>query len=439
MDPVLLGILGIVALILCMATGMPICIAMFTVGGLGMVYVNGLPGLYAQAQITAFNWSYNFTIAVVPLFILMGYIFAESGAAEDMFRAARMWLGRIPGGLGMATCLAAAGFGACSASAFAAIILFNRIALPEMLKAGYSKRLATGLITVAGTLAALIPPSIFIIFVGMLTGESIGKLLLAAFIPGFLAAFLYAMVTWGLCTIGKWGPASRESFTWKQKFVSLKGIWGIVFIMAVIIGGIYGGVFSPTEAGALGCFGALVVSLINRKMTFKAFRDGTMSAASAIGMVFALLIGAILFSRFLTVCGFVQALGVWLLGMGLSGLGVMLIFMLMYFILGLFMDAGAMIIMTVPFVYPTLIGFGFNGTLIGILMVMMCLIAVVTPPMALCLYMAQQTAQQVDPSITLSDVIIGTVPYLVTEIGLVILLIFVPQIALFLPNTMMGQ
>jgi len=436
MDPILAGILGIILLVILVVLGMPIAFALFSVGSLGLLIWMGPAAMYSQISTVAFGWTYNFGLAVMPLFILMGSLMDIAGFVNELFTAVKAWAGRLPGGLAIATMIANAFFGAVSASSLAAAALFTRVALPEMLKNGYSKRLSVGSITAGACLAQMIPPSMTLVMMGIIAGESIGQLLMGGFIPGILTAVVYIIVILILCTVNpKLGPPENIRYTFKEKVVATKGVYSILLIAILIIAGIYLGWFTPTEAGAIGAFAALLIVIFRRKLTRENSWKALVETGSTIAMVFILIIGGVLFSRFLVISNFTSTLVEMVTSSGLPPLGFVALSMLMFLFLGTILDPGSMMIVTIPLLWPIIEALGLNPIWYGILINKMIEIAMITPPVALVLYTVKGAAGNL---VSLNDVIMGILPFIATNIVVLALLIFIPEITLYLPMTMKG-
>lgn len=436
MDPLLLGGVAFAIVLALVMVGLPIAFTLFTVGILGLLIKVGASGMYAQLAMVTYSWTFNFTLAVLPLFIFMGYLVSASGISEDVFVTFRLWLGRLPGGLAVATTLANAAFGATSGSSIAAASVFMKVAYPEMLRYGYDKRMAAGCILVAGLLAILIPPSTLLVLIGFLSDESIGKLLLAGFFPGIVTALVLCAISIALSIVNpKYGPPMREKVSWKDRIISLKNTWGFLLIVAIIVLGIYMGIFTPTEAAAVGVMGAALICLVRKKLTYRVVKNAVFGSGHTTSMVFTVLIGSILYSRFLVVSGFTQRVGTIVGGLDIPPMLMLVVLFGMYLFLGVVMETGPMTIITVPFVWPIIYAVGFNPIWFAILLVMMGEIAAISPPLGVIMYVVKALG---GAGLSMRDVIFGEIPYLIGELIAVALIVIFPVIALWLPNRAFG-
>ncbi|MBA7537554.1 C4-dicarboxylate TRAP transporter large permease protein DctM [subsurface metagenome] len=379
MSPLVIFSIGMVAFLLLAFWGMPIAFAFASVGFVGIFLIKGIgPGLSVLGA-APWQWASQAGLIVVPLFVLMGQFAFHSGISRDLYVASYKWIGRLPGGLALSTNLACTGFAACTGSSLASGATMGTIAYPEMIRFNYSPRLATGCIASGGTLGILIPPSIVFIIYGFLTTQPIGTLFIAGIFPGLLLSGLFAAVILVMCIRNpKLGPRG-ESFSWRERFASLTGVWGMLLLFVLVIGGLYLGVFAPCEAGAVGAFGAFVIALTRRTkvpMLFTALKDSLRLTC----MILTITIGAMIFGVFLSVSGVPSMLAAWIAELPFPPYVILLFILLMYIPLGMVMDALAMVLLTVPIVYPIVIGLGFDPIWFGVLIVIVFEMALITPP-----------------------------------------------------------
>jgi len=395
LDPALLGVLSFIAFIALLILGLPIGMAMALMGFCGIWMMKGSTvALNALFQLP-FSAISSWLLSVIPMFILMGYIAFYAGFTRDAYDAAYKWVGRFPGGLAIATLIGAALFGACSGSSVAATAALGKVALPEMERYHYDRRLAAGTVAMGGTLDALIPPSILLVLYGVITEESIAKLLIAGILPGILSMVCFILLVIFRVLLRPELAPRGEKFSWKERFLSLKGTIGIGIIFVAIIGGLYTGIFTPTEAGAVGAFACLILSLVMRRMEWMNFQKVVYDSLKVFSSIFLII--------------------------------------LVYLILGCFMDALGLLFLTVPFIFPAVVALGFNPIWFGIIVVKMLEIGLITPPVGIQAYVLKSVA----PNISLSDIFRGFLPFFLVDLFIVIgLLTLFPQIVTFLPSMM---
>ncbi len=423
-----------VLLFVALAAGVHIGVALGLGGLLGMYLAIGPDAALGQIATIPFSTTNSFTLAVIPLFILMGSLATQAALTTDLYRAAYNWLGRLPGGLAMATTLASAAFGAACGSTVVNAAVFTRIALPEMTRFGYDKRLSAGCVAASGTLASLIPPSILMVVYAVITEQSVGKLLIAGFLPGVLSAAIYMLGIYVRARRNpELAPLSKIHITWKARFRSLYGVWGIVFLFLLVIGGIYGGLFTPTYAGAVGAFGAFLIVLGKRRLTRRTLLETFKDAGVTTSVIFIIVIGGILFARFLTYTGLVASISEVLLSLALDPYLYLLSFAAIYIILGMLIDPIAIMVMTLPVMFPIMVGAGFDPIWLGVISIKLAEISLITPPVGLNVYVVRSSSPI---PLTLEDVFAGIMPFLLLDFITLGLLIAFPQIVLVLPNLM---
>ena len=434
LDSGVTGAIVVVLLFGMLASGVHIGVALGLCGVAGTFLAIGPDAALAQIATIPFSTTNSFTLAVIPLFILMGALATQAGLTGDLYRAANSWLGRLPGGLAMATTLASAAFGAASGSTVVNAAVFTKMALPEMTAFGYDKRLSAGCIAASGTLASLIPPSILMVVYAILTEQSIAFLLIAGLVPGLLSAAMYMA---GIYVIAKkrpdLAPRGVKEVTWPDRFRSLKGVWGIVALFTLVIGGIYAGYFVPTYAGAVGAFGAFMIVLakgrLTRKTTIETFKDAGVTTS----VIFIIVIGGIIFARYLTYTGVVADITDALLALELNKYAYLLAFALIYFVLGMLIDPIAIMVITLPVMFPILTGAGFDPIWLGVIAIKLAEISLVTPPVGLNVYVVRSASPI---PLKLEEVFAGVTPFIVIDIATLLLLIFLPEITLTLPELM---
>ncbi len=433
LDPLLTGIIGMGALMLMVFLGVRVYIAATIVGMLGIVSIIGWDAGTGIVGTIPHSKSTLYSLSVLPMFILIGYLAFHAGITTAAFDAAKKWIGWVPGGLAVASVFAAAGFAAVSGASTATAAVFSRVAIPEMLAAGYDKRLAAGVVAAGGTLASLIPPSAILVIYAIIVEQSVGALLLAGFIPGIVSAFIYAFIIMGRATVNpKLGPPVR-GFTMTERFKSLPGTLPIVAVIGIIFSAIYGGWATPTEAGALGAFVVLILAFIHGMRT-KQLKDALFETAKLSVMIFSIIWGVLVFVRFLGFSGLPEAFAEWILGLPFPPTVIIVLILCGYAILGMFMDAIGMLLLTLPVVYPAVIGLGYDPIWFGIIVVKMVEICLITPPIGLNCYVVNG----VRPDIPLADVFRGIGPFFVADILTVALFIAFPSLILWLPQAMLN-
>jgi C4-dicarboxylate transporter DctM subunit len=426
------AIIGFVALFAMMLLRVPIGMAMGLVGVTGFGYiVGGVPALKMVGQ-TSMRTVTDYTFGVIPMFLLMGAFVSNSGMSRELFRAANGFLGHLRGGLGIATIAACGGFAAISGSSVATAATFSTVAYPEMRRYGYPQSFATGVIAAGGTLGAMLPPSTVLAVYGIITEQDIGKLFIAGVLPGILAAAMYI----GTVTIiGFVRPdflPRAPRFSWKERLEGLRNIWATLLLFVFVIGGLYGGLFTPTEAGGMGAGGAFVIGVLRGRLNRAEIRRSLLQATRTAAAVFTVLIGALLFGYFLTVTQTPQKVTEFLTSLGVGRYGVLALIMLMYLVLGCLMDSLAMVILTVPIIFPVITHLGFNPIWFGIIIVMTVELGLIHPPVGMIVFVIKSVVQDVK----FTTIFKGVLPFIITDLIRLIILIAFPMIALWLPSRM---
>lgn len=431
------GLLGFVVLLALIGLRVPIAFGLTLVGLVGLLVLSGTEATFALLASQMYSSVANNTLSAVPLFLLMGYFAFHAGLTRACFDTARVWLAGLPGGLAIASVAGCALFGACAGSGVAAAGAMGRVSIPEMLRYGYDRKLACGSIAAAATLAVLIPPSIVMVVYAILTEVSIGRLLMAGYLPGVLSALiLMAMIYWRVRRNPALAPAVPEKYNWSQRFASLKNIWGITVLILLVLGGIYSGFVTATEASALGAAGAFFLMITAKQLTRATFKDSMLETARTTGMIFLLLVGASIFTGFMAISGVPQKLAEVIVEMNLGVGGVLFIVCLAYIFLGCFLDSISMMLLTLPVLLPVLKTLDINMIWFGIIIVKLVEIGCITPPFGITVYVVKGV---VGNSIPLEDVFRGIWWFLAMEILTLLILIAFPVISTILPDTMLGK
>ena len=428
----LVAILGFAVLFVLMLLRVPVGMAMGLVGVSGFAYlVNGEAALKIVGH-TSMRTVTDYTFGVIPMFLLMGAFVSNSGMSRELFRAANAFVGHFKGGLGIATVAACAGFAAISGSSVATAATFATVAYPEMRRYNYPQSFATGVIAAGGTLGAMLPPSTVLAVYGIITEQDIGKLFIAGIIPGLLAA---AMDMLTIVIIGHLRPQflpSAPRHSWQERFAGLRGVWAMLVLFVFVIGGLYGGLFTPTEAGGMGAIGALIIGVARGRLGRVEIRRSLLQAVRTAAAVLTVLIGALLFGYFLTVTQTPQKVTALLTGLGVGRYVVLALIMLMYLVLGCLMDALAMIILTIPIIFPVITRLGFDPIWFGVIIVMTVELGLIHPPVGMNVFVIKSVVQDV----SFSTIFLGVLPFIVTDLIRLVILIALPILALYLPSHM---
>jgi len=426
------AIVGFSALFVLMLLRVPVGMAMGLVGVSGFAYLVNGPAALKIIGHTSMRTVTDYTFGVIPMFLLMGAFVTNSGMSRELFRTANSFLGHLRGGLGIATIAACGGFAAISGSSVATAATFSTVAYPEMRRHKYPQSFATGVIAAGGTLGAMLPPSTVLAVYGIITEQDIGKLFIAGIVPGILAAAMYMMtvVIIGIARPGFLPATPRHS--WKERIDSLRDIWATLLLFVFVIGGLYGGLFTPTEAGGMGAGGAFLIGVLRGKLNRADIRRSLLQATRTAAAVFTVLIGALLFGYFLTVTQTPQKVTEFLTGLGLSRYGVLALIMLMYLVLGCLMDALAMIILTIPIVFPVIIHLGFDPIWFGVIIVMTVELGLIHPPVGMIVFVIKSVVDDV----SFATIFKGVLPFIITDLIRLVILIAFPVLATWLPSHM---
>lgn len=439
MDPLLAGVVSILALLLLIGLGIPIAFSIALVALAGLYLIGGFTLMLTSVEGIPFDFASQYGFVVIPMFILMGAFAEISGITKDFYNFFYRLLGKVRGGLLMVTILSSAGFAAISGSTMVNAVVFTRIALPQMLSFGYDKALAAGCIAAAGTFAALIPPSIMMVVYALLTGQSIGTLLVAGIVPGILTALAYLVLVAFIVRIKpELAPIPEIHFTLREKLASFYSIWPFVLLALVVIGGIYSGAMPPSSAGAVGAVGAFVIMLLRSALkkepiSQKSLLGSMYGAAVTSASLFLIIIGGLLLSRFFVYSGFVDEIVFFIRDLDVQPYMVLIVIIVMYLILGCFMDTVSMTVVTVPFIYPIVVNVGYDPIWFGVILIKLIEIGVLTPPIGLNLFAVISSAEG---RITTNEMFRGVIPFLLLEVVLLFVLYLFPSITLWLPSLM---
>ncbi len=423
--------IAIAVLFALLAVGLPVAFAMAVSGSIGLLMIGGVDLLAGILRTAPFTVANSYEIITIPMFILMAEFVILSGVADDLFKAASIWVGRVKGGLAMATALAGAGFGAISGSSTAAAATLSSTTIPAMLKAGYEPRLACGVVATSGTLAMMIPPSIALVLYGIIADVSIGKLLIAGVIPGILVTFtIMATVTFLVMRDPSRAPDGR-AYSMIEKFRSLKVVGPMIFLFAAVTGSIYLGVATPTEAAGLGAFGALVLAAYARRVTFETLKMALKQASHATCMILLIILAAQIFGYFFALTRTTQDIVTTIGGLDTSRWIILALILMGYVALGFFMDQIAILILTVPVTLPVIQVLGFDPVWFGVIVVLTAEVGMVTPPMGLNAFVVARYSRR-----PLEEIFRGVLPFVVAFLMLISILAVFPEIVLWLPETM---
>ncbi len=432
MDPITIGIIGIIVMLALLVMGVPIAFSMAVVGIIGTAMVAGITQTLSQIVLIAWDKGTDFIIVCIPLFIFMGQLTASTGIASELYEFLQRWLGRLPGGLAIASVCACGAFGAVTGSSVACVATMGSITYPQMKKYKYDPKLATGCLSASGTLGILIPPSLAFAFYGILTDTSIAALFIAGIVPGIITISIFSGIVLLKCILDpKLGPVGPQ-FTWKEKMVSLKGILPVAIIFLLVVGTLYGGLCTPTEASGIGSTAVVLVSLIMGKLTWQNFRKALWDTGVISSFIFAIIIGGYLIARFLVVTNISQLLITYVNNMNLDKYMFIMFLIVLYTILGCILDVFGMIILTLPFVFPITLSLGIDPIWFGVFIVIMTEIALITPPVGVNVFVMRSIATDVP----MGTIFRGIFPFLLGEFVVIAILILFPWIATWLPLQM---
>jgi tripartite ATP-independent transporter DctM subunit len=428
----LVGLLGFAGLFGLMALGVPVGIAMLVAGFAGLVTLTGWTATSYTLSGQALATASSYQLAVLPLFILMGNVASAAGLSRDLYDAAYRWIGHLRGGLAGATIVGSAGFAALSGSSIASAVTMGRVAYPNMRRYHYGGRLSTGSIAAGGTLGILIPPSTGFVLYAILTEQSIGRLFMAGVLPGLLMTglFLIAIAIYVRFRPEE-GPSGPRS-TMRERWLASRNALGIVGVIAITIGGIYGGVFTPVEASGVGAFLASIILLVRRKLSVEILRGISADTLRTTGMCFLILIGANVFSPFVSQSGLPALVTNAFTSLGLGSYGTLIVILGLYTVLGMFIEGLSLLVITLPIVFPVIVALGFDPIWFGVIMVIVLEMGLISPPVGVNCFVVSTIARDV----RLETIFAGVMPFWIAMIVCVIILVMFPQIALLLPNAM---
>lgn len=434
MSMTLVGVLGIVALFVLIFSRIPVGFVMALVGVAGFAYITNMDAAMSMMVKDVFEVFGSYNLTVMPLFILMGQLAFHAGISTRLFNVAYKMIGHWPGGMAIATIGACAGFSSICGSTNATAATMASVTLPEMKKYGYRDSIATGVVAAGGSLGILIPPSVVFILYGIMTEQSIGSLFMAGILPGIVLTLLFMAVVmaWAVLdpTVAPRGPKA----TFKEKIKALGGVLETLVLFILVMGGLFGGIFTPTEAGGVGAMGTLVIALVQRNISFKGILAALDETTRISAMIFVIVAGATIFGHFLALTRLPFDIADMVSHLDLPHFAVMALIILVYLIGGCFIDALALIMLTVPIFYPVVTSMGFDPVWFGVVIVLVTQMGVITPPVGLNVYVVQSVATDVP----LGTIFKGAFPLLLAIVAITLFLIFVPQLALFLPSLMAG-
>ena len=427
-------------LLVLIALRLPIAFAMAVVGFFGFGIAIGWNPAFSMVATVTYETGLSYGLSVIPLFVLMGNFVSRAGLSDDLYMASHAFLGHRRGGLAMATIVACGGFSAVCGSSLATAATMSKVAMPPMRKYGYADSLATGSIAAGGTLGILIPPSVILVIYGIMTESDIGKLFIAGIVPGLLGVLLYMTAVKVSVTLNpESGPPAQRS-NWQEKLQSLRNIWGVVLLFMIVIGGIYGGVFTPTEAAGIGASGGFLFAVLRRKLNWATLYEVLVDSVRTTSMLFMVLIGALIFSNYINIAGLPDGLADWVIGLDLSPIYIVLAIVLVYVVLGCVLESLSMILLTVPVFYPLIQTLDFGGSIppelvliwFGIVVVVITEISLITPPIGLNVFVLRGVLKDV----SLGTIFKGVTPFWIADILRLMLLIFIPTLTLWLPRAM---
>ena len=424
--------LGLLAMLILAFARVPLAIAMGLVGFAGLWWMRGMNPAMASVTSTVYESGFEYTLSVVPLFILMGNFVTRAGMSRELYRAAYTLVGHFRGGLGMATVMACAGFGSVCGSSIATAATMTKVAYPSMKEHGYSGQLAAGAIAAGGTLGILIPPSTILVIYGLVTETNIGKLFAAGFIPGILAVVMMcltiAFLTWRNPELG---PAAERS-SWAERLSAFKDVWAVAVLFVIVMGGIYGGVFTTTEGAGVGAFGAFIIALMRGSLNFKVTLEILTDSTRTTGMLFMILVGALVFANFMNFTSMPNDLKNLVSSYNISPLTVMIFICAVYIILGAAMEELSIVLLTLPVFFPLVVSLGFDPVWFGIVIVLVVMIGLISPPVGMNMFVVRNML----PELSTMTVFKGVLPFVYTLIAVLALLVAFPEIALFLPQAL---
>jgi C4-dicarboxylate transporter DctM subunit len=431
MSPEMVGLVAILAMIILMFMGMWIGLAMAVVGFLGYAYMDGFHNALLNLGTIPFTNLANYNVTAVPLFVFMGALVSTTGISTDLYNTSYKWFGSLRGGLALSTVVACAAFAAICGSSMASAITMGKVALPEMKKYGYNDSLASATVASGGTLGILIPPSMGFIMYGIITENSVGALFMAGIIPGILLTLMFMVVVIIWC----WrkpaaGPAGAKVGL-KEKVVSLKGTWMMLVLFLLVLGGIYMGIFTPTESGAIGAAGALIITAVTRRLSRSHLSNSMLETGATTASVMVILVGAFIFMRMLALSQLPTVMAEFVGGLTLSKYAIMAVIVVFYIIIGMFLEIMSATVFTVPILYPLVTSMGFDPIWFGVIIVIVIEMGMITPPVGMNVFVLASSSK-----VPMDKIFRGVWPFVAAMLLLIILLTIWPQIATFLPDRM---
>ncbi len=429
---------GIGVLMVLLAIGIPLGLAMFIVGffGFAAVHSNGFRAAFSVAGQQVLDLALNYNFSVLPLFVLMGVFVARAALSEDLFDAAQKWFGHFRGGLAVAAIAACGGFAAVSGSSAATAATMAKVAIPSMRKYGYADWFSTGTIAAGGTIGILVPPSAALIIYGLLAEQDIAKLFMAGIVPGILTVLVYIGVVKTVTALWPSVGPQGERASWRARWIALGKTWGVVVLFTLILGGLFFGIFTSTEAGGIGAVGALFFAAIRRKMSFRIFMDSLAEAVETTAMIFAVAFGALVLNQFINISGMPEAILNFLGSFHASPMVIVMLIIAIYVVLGMFLEGMSMIFLTVPIFLPVIahLDFGFQDPLIwwGIVVVVVVEVSMITPPVGMNVFIMKAML----PEVPLTMIFRGIIPFFLADIIRLAIILFIPQVVLWLPRVM---
>lgn len=429
MSETIVGLTGIVVMLLLFATGIELGFGMTLIGFVGFAYLNGFDAALSLLSRDLYEVITSYGYTVFPLFVLMGQVGFNAGIAVRLYSAANKFIGHIPGGMAIATVLGATGFKAICGSSAATSATFASVAIPEMDRYGYDKRLSTGVVATVGTLGVIIPPSVVLILYGIITEQSIGRLFVAGIIPGLIIAAFFIGIIYGWARINPAIAPKSQRFTWKERMHSLPEVFWVVLVFVVVVGGVMLGYFTPSEAGAVGTFAVLLLAVLKRDMTFKRYVQSVRETLRTAIMMMMMLFGSVIVGHFIAVTNIPQNMADWLMGLSLNRYIVMFLICIIFELGGSIIDDLAFMILATPIFFPTVVKLGFDPIWFGITLGVVLMIGVVIPPVAICVFVVKNITK-----VPLGTIYKGIAPFLISLVVVWGLLFAVPQLALWLPS-----
>ena len=413
--------------------GLPLGWGMIAVGAIGLFTIRGWEAALFMTTQQILDFTMNYGLSVLPMFILMGALIHRAGLSEELFGAARAWFGHLRGGLAQSTVAASAAFGAVCGSSLATAATMAKVALQPMKRNGYDDGLACGVVAAGGTLGILIPPSVPLVIYGILTETDIAKLFIAGILPGLLLSAAYMLAAWGQVSLRPSLAQPAQALPWRDRWGSLRRIWGVIALFAVVLGGLYWGWFTPTEGAGIGAAGALLFLILRSgRKSLAHLRDALIESGFTACSIMLVGAGALVFSNFLTIAGLPNAMLEWIKGLDVSPLGVIFAICLIYLILGCVFDSLGMMFLTVPIFYPIVSGLGFDLIWFGIIVVLVVEIGLMTPPVGMNVFMLKSLA----PEVPIWKIFRGTMPFVAAAIVCLVVMLLFPEIALIMTRFM---